>query len=56
MANSTYDIVLIDLGKKVPRENREKIINIADIVVVSLKQNEISINQFARLKAEKRII
>ena len=55
VANSTYDIVLIDLGKKVPRENKEKIINIADVVVVSLKQNETSINQFARLKAEKEL-
>ena len=50
VANQTYDIVLIDLSKKVPKESKEKILGVSDLVVVNFSQNMASINNFLILK------
>lgn len=52
VANSSYDIVMIDVSKNMPKESKAKILNISDLIVVNLLQNMISINNFARLKSE----
>ncbi len=50
VANQAYDIVLVDLSKKIPRQNREKVLNISDLIVVNFNQNITSINNFLKLK------
>ena len=50
VANSVYDIVLVDLSKKIPKQNRDKVLNISDLVVVNFNQNMTSINSFLKLK------
>ena len=49
-ANQTYDIVLVDLSKKIPKQNKDKVLNISDLVVVNFSQNITSINNFLKLK------
>lgn len=50
VANQTYDIVLVDLSKKIPKQNKDKMLNISDLVVVNFSQNITSINNFLKLK------
>ena len=50
VANSVYDIVLVDLSKKIPKQNKDKVLNISDLVVVNFNQNMTSINRFLKLK------
>ena len=50
VANQSYDIVLVDLSKKIPKVNKDKILDISDLVVVNLSQNITSINNFLKLK------
>lgn len=50
VANKAYDIVLVDLSKKIPKQNKDKVLNISDLVVVNFNQNMASINNFLRLK------
>ena len=50
VANSVYDIVLVDLSKKIPKQNRDKVLNISYLVVVNFNQNMTSINRFLKLK------
>ena len=51
VANQAYDIILVDLSKKVPKVNKEKVLAISDLVIVNFSQNMSSINNFLRLKA-----
>ena len=51
-ANEAYDLVLIDLSSKMSNENRQKVLNISDIIVVNLLQSMTSINNFLQLKTE----
>ena len=50
VANSVYDIVLVDLSKKINKQNKDKVLNISDLVVVNFNQNITSINRFLKLK------
>ena len=50
VANKAYDIVLVDLSKKIPKQNKDKVLNISDLVVVNFNQNMTSINNFLKLK------
>ena len=50
VANQSYDIVLVDLSKKIPKVNKDKVLNISDLVVVNFNQNITSINNFLKLK------
>ena len=52
VANSYYDIVLIDLSKKIPKEAKEKVLVISDLIVVNLLQNMNSISNFMKLKTQ----
>lgn len=51
-ANKAYDYLLVDLSKDTPEEERQKILNQSEIVVVSLSQNMKTIKQFAEVKAK----
>ena len=52
VANTSYDVAIVDVGKQVPKDSKNKILNISDLVVVNLLQNSMSINKFAKLKSE----
>ncbi|MBR3134075.1 MAG: hypothetical protein IKG56_01265 [Clostridia bacterium] len=52
IAKEDYDIVLVDLSKKVPKESREKMMSISSAVVVGLTQQMSSIQKFMDMKAE----
>ncbi len=52
VANTVYDIVLVDLNKRIPVENQRKIMDLSTLVVVGLNQNQKSMERFERLKAE----
>ena len=50
VAKQAYDIVLIDMSKKIPKVNRDKILGISDLIVYNFIQNMSSINNFLKLK------
>ena len=52
IANLDYDIVLIDMSKKIPLENQRKIIDLSTLVVVGLNQNQNSLKKFEELKLQ----
>ena len=52
VANGVYDIVLVDLSKKMPKQSKDKVLNISDLVVVNFNQNLNSINRFLKLKQD----
>lgn len=52
IANTTYDVVFVDLSGKVSKEAKEKMINVSDLIVVNLLQSMTSINNFMKLKNE----
>lgn len=52
VANSYYDIVLVDLSKKMPKDAREKVLVVSDLIVVNLLQNMNSISNFMKLKTQ----
>lgn len=52
VANTAYDIVIVDLSNEIPYENQKKLLTISDLVLVGLNQNMTSINNFMNLKSE----
>lgn len=50
VANSAYDLVMIDMSSLIPLENQKKIIDLSSIIVIGLLQNLSSIYKFAELK------
>ena len=52
VANLDYDIVLVDLSNKVPTQNQRKITDLSTVVAIGLNQNQNSISNFEKLKAE----
>ena len=52
VANSAYDIVFVDLSKKMPLENQKKILDLSTLVIVGLNQNQNSMKAFETLKLE----
>ena len=53
LANKYYDIVLVDLSKRMPAMQAEDIVQISDVVVVSLTQRLKSIDNFIELRDKK---
>ena len=51
-ANSSYDMVLVDLSNKVPLENQKKVMDLSSLVVVGLNQNQNSMMEFELLKEQ----
>lgn len=52
VANSVYDLVLVDLSKDITAENVVKMMDLSSLVVVGLVQNMSSINNFYRMKTD----
>ncbi len=52
VANTAYDMVLVDLSNKVSEENTRKLMDISSLVVVGLNQNMKSMINFEMLKKE----
>lgn len=50
LANRYYDIILIDLSKKMPKQCEESIIQLSNIVIVNLTQKLKSIDDFIELR------
>ena len=50
LANRYYDIILVDLSKKMSEQQAENIIQISDVVVVNLTQRLKSIDDFIELR------
>ena len=51
-ANTFYDVVIVDLANKVPEEFQVKLFNMSSLVIVSLRQAQEEIDNFAALKEE----
>ena len=52
VAKQDYDMVLVDLSNKVPKENKMKLFDISSVVVVGLTQTMWSIDGFVKMKNE----
>ena len=55
IAKRNYDLVFVDLSKRVPENLRKKILEMSDIVIINLNQGLKQIEEFLDLK-EKEII
>ncbi len=53
LANRYYDIILVDLSKKMPEQYAENIAQISDVVVVNLTQRLKSIDDFIELREQE---
>ena len=51
-ANSSYDMVLVDLSNKIPLENQKKVMDLSSLVVVGLNQTQNSMIEFEALKEQ----
>ncbi len=52
IASRDYDLIFIDLSKDMPQEQVERILEVADVIVVNLTQKLKVINDFMQLKEE----
>ncbi len=52
VANSSYDLVIVDLSNKIPEVNQRKVMDISSLIVLSINQNQKSMNDFEKLKQE----
>lgn len=51
-ANKSYDMVLVDLAKDIPLENKNKLYGLSSVIVTNLIQTMESIEGFAKIKTE----
>ena len=52
VAKRYYDLIFIDLSKKMPRKDVAAILKLSDIVVINMTQRLKTINDFATLRQE----
>lgn len=52
IANRDYDLVFIDISKKMPEEQKNRILEIADVIIVNITQRLKTIDSFMRLRQE----
>lgn len=55
VANATYDMVFVDLSRKMPKEMQNRVLNLSDMIVTGVSQNSSSIMNFYKLRAEDPI-
>ena len=55
MADRYYDIVIVDLSKRISEEHAEKIIQISDVIMVNLTQRLKSIDDFIELREKEEL-
>ena len=54
LANSQYDLVFIDISKKMDREEVNDILEVADVIVMNITQKLAIINKFSKLREENK--
>ena len=54
LANKNYDMVFVDISKRMAEEDVNKILEIADIIVVNITQRLTIIDKFLKLREENR--
>lgn len=52
VANRNYDLVFVDLSKKMPIEEKNRILELADVVIVNITQKMKTLNNLINLKEE----
>lgn len=52
VANRNYDLVFIDISKKMPQEEVDKVLEMADVIVINLTQKLRAINKYMQLRVE----
>lgn len=52
VANTKYDLVIVDLSNKIPEESQRKVMNISSLTILSINQNRKSMVDFERVKME----
>lgn len=52
VANRNYDLIFVDLSKKMPKEEANKILELADVIVVNLTQKMKALNHLITLREE----
>ena len=52
IANRDYDLVFIDISKKMPEEQKNRILEIADVIIVNITQRLKTIDSFMKLRQE----
>ena len=52
MANRYYDLIFVDLSKKIPKQDAQTIMQMSDIVMLNLTQRLKTINDFVLLREE----
>ena len=52
VANKNYDLVFVDLSKKMPREEQRRILEIADVIVIGVTQDSRSLESLEELRNE----
>ena len=51
-ANRSYDLVFVDVSKRMPQEQVKQILELADVIVVNITQRLETINEFMKLREE----
>lgn len=51
-ANRSYDLIFVDISKEMPDEEKDRILEIADVIVVNITQKMKIIDEFYQLKEE----
>lgn len=54
LANRNYDLVFVDISKRMDEEDANKILEMADVIVVNITQRLTIIDKFNQLKEENR--
>lgn len=52
IANRNYDLVFIDISKRMPKEKIKQILEISDIIIVNMTQRLKTIDEFIKLREE----
>lgn len=52
VANRSYDLVFIDISKKMPKEQVKQILEMADIIIINMTQNIKTIDNLIKLREE----
>lgn len=52
VANKSYDLVFVDISKKMPKEQVKQILEISDIIIVNLTQRLKTIDEYIKLREE----
>ncbi|MFR0822497.1 MAG: hypothetical protein ACLU84_00270 [Clostridia bacterium] len=52
VANHNYDLIFVDLSKKMPKEEANKILELADVIVINITQKMKALNHLMTLREE----